>query len=660
VVFTGEIAGYSDVHVDNKRGISDLLTHLINKHHYTKLAFIKGTKGHPDAEERFQVYLDFLEANHIPFDPELTYEGIFREESGAAAVAYFLQKKHKEIEAIIAANDAMAIGAIKALQNMNISVPTDIAVVGFDDVDEARAFSPPLTTVRQPFDEMCTRALEKLIKMSRGELNRESFSPPAEVIIRRSCGCFTTQVADCEVDENIRFFGKGLAPGKEIKSEVLYELMSGEIKKLAIKVTEAQFKELLGQFIADIKGQSKGKFLLALNEILATASLKYSDITVWQTMLSALRQNFVFMVKDDHLLFKMENLVHQARILVGEVTDYTQNYIRIMEEKQSVLLRDVNQSFLTAFDYKSLKEAALAQLPRLDIPSCFIFMQENLKTGMDKSKMICAYRNFGKEEIDVSHEEYKKHALPPAHLLPQDRRYTYAVHPLYTRNKRLGYILFELGPREGFIYDSLQLQISSSLMGSMLLEQREKTESIIMQRSNHIQQLIKPMLAAFSDVTKITNEKTELMNNLTRLTKQNSEKLSSTNLFIEQMGEKIYKMLDMINLIEEISVAVNTIAINASIQAARVGKYGSGFAIIASEIRKLADAIKGYTVQITGSLVSIRVNMDNSSQAGKESQAAFNRLEGDVQAVALDLQAIKAIMDDLSETSAEILATMQE
>src|SRR4030042_608366 len=95
----------------------------------------------------------------MPYDPDIVYKGLFNEDSGFQAVNYFIKEKKKNFDAIVASNDAMAFGAIKALRTFGKTVPWDIAVTGFDDTDEASAFTPSLTTVRQSFNEICSKGL---------------------------------------------------------------------------------------------------------------------------------------------------------------------------------------------------------------------------------------------------------------------------------------------------------------------------------------------------------------------------------------------------------------------------------------------------------------------------------------------------------------------
>jgi len=92
--------------------------------------------------------------------------------------------------AVFAANDHMALGAMEAIRRAGLDVPKDISVVGFDDVTEARRSDPPLTTIRQPLEEMAVMAAKLLLKEMEGKLPKKRPAPvvlQGRLVIRESC-----------------------------------------------------------------------------------------------------------------------------------------------------------------------------------------------------------------------------------------------------------------------------------------------------------------------------------------------------------------------------------------------------------------------------------------------------------------------------------------
>ncbi len=122
------VEGIPGVVVDNYQGMHDVVTHLVEFHHLAHIAFIRGPQPQPEAEQRYQAYLDVLAEHGIPFDPALVVQGDFKESGGTAAIQMLVDERQARFDALVAASDNMAIGAMKALQRRGIRVPGDVAV----------------------------------------------------------------------------------------------------------------------------------------------------------------------------------------------------------------------------------------------------------------------------------------------------------------------------------------------------------------------------------------------------------------------------------------------------------------------------------------------------------------------------------------------------
>lgn len=136
------------VAIDNERGVVDLMDHLISLGH-RRIAFIKGLKSSTSAAARFRAYRSSLKKARMSADPQLVVQGDYTMESGANA-GHQLAALSTPPTAIVAANDLMAIGVLGALREKGISVPRQISVAGFDDIDMSRHPLIDLTTVEQP------------------------------------------------------------------------------------------------------------------------------------------------------------------------------------------------------------------------------------------------------------------------------------------------------------------------------------------------------------------------------------------------------------------------------------------------------------------------------------------------------------------------------
>lgn len=149
------------VFVDNQLCSIQMMDHLLEKGH-RRIAFIAGLPGSTTGEKRLSGYRDALEKANIPPDDSLIVYGRFCAESGYQAALELLAKK-ADFSCVLAANDEMAMGAIKAFSEQGYAVPNDISVAGFDDADIGRYFTPSLTTVHIPMDQMIKDAVEILL-----------------------------------------------------------------------------------------------------------------------------------------------------------------------------------------------------------------------------------------------------------------------------------------------------------------------------------------------------------------------------------------------------------------------------------------------------------------------------------------------------------------
>ena len=156
-----ELPGVPSLVLDNRPGMEAVVEHLIRDHGRRKIAFLAGTPENPEATARFEAYQAVLNRHGIAFDARRTARGYFRANSAKVAMEEIFASG-VEIDAVVAANDEMATGAIDVLRKRGLRVPQDVPVTGFDDVVLARLGNPPLTTVTQPFEEVADWAVQAI------------------------------------------------------------------------------------------------------------------------------------------------------------------------------------------------------------------------------------------------------------------------------------------------------------------------------------------------------------------------------------------------------------------------------------------------------------------------------------------------------------------
>ncbi|NHC15434.1 LacI family DNA-binding transcriptional regulator [Motilibacter deserti] len=159
--------------------------HLLSLGH-RRIGLIAGPRRLLCSRARLDGYRAALEAAGLEVEDELVYEGDFYHEAGFTGTQQLLSLRRPPT-AIFASSDQMAFGVYEAIRQRGLRVPTDISVVGFDDLPEARWSSPPLTTVRQPLVEMGMLAARTILALSQGEpLVTPRLELATELVVRHS------------------------------------------------------------------------------------------------------------------------------------------------------------------------------------------------------------------------------------------------------------------------------------------------------------------------------------------------------------------------------------------------------------------------------------------------------------------------------------------
>jgi DNA-binding LacI/PurR family transcriptional regulator len=185
-----ELRGVTNIVLDHGRAASLALEHLVNLGH-RRVAFIKGQEFSSDTEVRWNAVRKAAAQLRLKVDAKLTIqlEGDLTSPQLGYAMTRKLLARHEFFTALFAFNDISAIGAIRALREKGFSVPKDVSVIGFDDIQSAAFQNPALTTVRQPLHEMGKIAAENLLRrIARPDLvsSPRQITVEPEIVVRES------------------------------------------------------------------------------------------------------------------------------------------------------------------------------------------------------------------------------------------------------------------------------------------------------------------------------------------------------------------------------------------------------------------------------------------------------------------------------------------
>lgn len=463
--------GIPSVLVDNGTGMRRLLAHLIADHGYRRIAFIRGPEANAEAERRYRVYREVMREQGLPVSATLVAVGDFHRAAGAEAIGQFLDGRGAGIEVVVAASDSMALGAIEALQARGMRVPDDVAVVGFDDVEEARFSTPALTTVRQPLYEQGKRAVQIVLAQLKGLPVPEQVTLHTELVTRRSCRCFSQEVSLRARTSTLGakvVFGEAFAACRSRTIADMVQALRGPV----VDIGDQWSDRLVDAFSADVRGAEGGGFIATFDEIVHRVLVADGDVNAWQDVLSALRGNALpCLVDDPELRLRAEEMWQGLRLLVGNMAESAQAQHRLQAERWARSLSDTSEALVTSFDVVALVKAVVDQFPRLAITSCFLSLYDTGVAPAERSRLILAYDVARRIDPEVGEQHFPSRQLVPPSVRPEARRYTFIVEPLFFKEDQLGFVLFEMGPRDGAIYEALRQQLSAAIKGAMLVRQ---------------------------------------------------------------------------------------------------------------------------------------------------------------------------------------------
>lgn len=181
--------GCYSVMTENKKAIESMTSHFIEHHGFKDIYYMSGKKEALDAQERLAGYFEAMEKHGIPVNEHMYFHGDYWREKGAEALDWFMEGRTSYPEAIVCANDYMALAICEELKKRGIRIPEDVCVSGFDYVIEAKQNEPTLTTLEVDLEKMSKVAVGIIDAVNNGENMPEVTTVMPKMILQESCGC---------------------------------------------------------------------------------------------------------------------------------------------------------------------------------------------------------------------------------------------------------------------------------------------------------------------------------------------------------------------------------------------------------------------------------------------------------------------------------------
>ncbi|MBN1699978.1 MAG: GGDEF domain-containing protein [Spirochaetales bacterium] len=480
------INGLLNVMIDQKAGMRSLCEHIIIHHSAKNILFISGQESHPDAVIRLNVLKKVLKENNMKMNPDLLGFGNFTSRSAEKIVQNVIDKNIK-FDAIIAANDEMAIGAYTTLQNNNIKVPKDVIVTGFDDIDDMKYLVPPFTTVRQPLFEMGEKAGELLLKKINNEIISGNAVERAELVIRESCGCllFSSKINinnNIRINKNKETIECFLKEKNRIVPYMKSVLMSGE--EINIDYDDL-LNSFFDMFVKDISSESNADILVKyINDVfIHNIIIGSQNVYNWKQSLEIMK-NFIYrnIDADSGVSSRIDEIFYKIDMMLLKFTQRAESYKNFVIDRNIWELSLILRSIRTASRYSELRNAVYNNLKILGIKTVYIFLYEKFFENYrqpdfkipKKAQLFVKYEQVKEDHVEKGF--IKTNELLPHEIFSAREKKTLLVFPLCSEIVHFGYVVYEMSNVENFIYESLTEQISSTLYNIYQLDMRRQAE----------------------------------------------------------------------------------------------------------------------------------------------------------------------------------------
>jgi len=466
-----ELAGVPSIMPDNQNGIRSLVRHLITDHGYRRLAFVGGPLGNQESCERHEAFRAELTARGLDGAGAAFVTGDFLPASGRDAVRVLLDERRLELDAIVAANDYMALGVQEIISTRTSPRERRIAVTGFDNVAEAAFSVPPLTTVEQPLRALAEAAVSCILSQLEGADIAPHKRIDTRLWVRRSCGCKEPTMAR-----------SAKARGAKVRPEAFEMYMSSRFPQIGAEMERASEglfvgmpgwdQQLLTTFVDQTRGVPNDPFLNAMDRMLQGLLAKKAEVWRFHGVLSVLRTHAIeAAIGDPRRSLEAEDLLHAARLMTGALAMRAQAREHAEIEEQQRILNRLGARLSACNDLPSLFSALDETLPSFGLRKAFLmtyvgeahhgWMLARLLYSLQLGTDAAPPGKDGRGSI------FDAQDLLPEAVWDSATRLSWVILPLFSRARVLGFAMVELTGHNGADYEALRIHLSTALANAL-------------------------------------------------------------------------------------------------------------------------------------------------------------------------------------------------
>jgi diguanylate cyclase (GGDEF)-like protein len=479
------IEGYQSIVFDNYAAFKEGIHHLIEYHGTRKIGFVSGPKTNVDAMERLDAYKQVLAETGLSYNEDYVIYGNFEENTDGMVEEFLLS--HPELDAMVFANDSMAVGGYKAFKKLNMTIGDDIKVVSFDNATFAASMIPPLTTVEANAAELAYRAvINAEIFLKTGKIN--DFRADTRLIKRASCGCLSSNYDNItdRLDLHTALQDKDALQLTELIYTYLFGAYAEGNQLLHIRAAINSFVNSLCEAmqhnnISEYMGGMSSEFM----NIISQPIFQYTSAELFSDVLTALQFELKRLVDD---IPQQNAIVELFSIFFRELA--IKNYQVILRQKEGIertshLINNMTIDMLNIDDGGHITyERALKELSSIGMNSAYLFTYQypvyhTRDTVFEKPRKIL-FRAYYDGTTAFSVPEEKQlidtDDIFNTYPVPDDHRVTMVISPLFSNEELYGILINETQFEYFGNITPLAKQISIALKSLSLLEQQYRVQ----------------------------------------------------------------------------------------------------------------------------------------------------------------------------------------
>ncbi|MBN1525520.1 MAG: substrate-binding domain-containing protein [Spirochaetales bacterium] len=452
---------------DNYESMREMVRHLIRAHGRTRIAYIGGPPGHITSQNRFRGYRDALAESGIAFAQELIPEPVdwwehqfitFLDTHGAVP--------GKDFDAVVCASDLLALDIIRILTERGVQLPQDVAVTGFNNYLEGTVISPGLSSVELNFYDKGKMAGEMMFSILSQTPFTSRYQISSKLILRESCGCTHPDVipvtssappAASPPDERVRL------------ATQVFQRRCADMG-MGTDLADCLATEFIN--IVDLDSES-GSFLQLFCDHLQLAAVSRQMLDLWYGALNGLCNELLALLNTPKSKNRAALVFQDMRLHYTRTMLLLERGRAIDEAATADTIRRFGRALLVDYDIGRMMDQVAFWLSALHLPGCYVALYANEKSPLEGARCVLAVRDHKRLELPPGGLAFPTPDIVPARLLPE--QFSLVVEALYSRDRQIGYIVFERTHRDPLVYELFAGQLANALQIALTMEEREKS-----------------------------------------------------------------------------------------------------------------------------------------------------------------------------------------